>query len=96
MLPSRQALTCLEFRLTEWNRGYAALGSAADGTFLTERIPPGNYEVAAYAYGKESPENALLSGFRGPSHYALVTVEVPADGEVKADELVLKRGGAGK
>jgi hypothetical protein len=63
---------------------------------LTERIPPGTYEIAAYAYKPVNPKDGLSFGFSAPTLYAAVTITVPAEGEVKADDLVLKSSKAGK
>ena len=79
----------------QWATVYAALTPTEDGTFLTERIPPGTYELAAYAYKESTGEEALLSGFSAPSLYAAVTIKVPAEGEVKVDDLALKTSRAG-
>jgi hypothetical protein len=71
---------------------YAALTPAKDGTFLTERIPPGTYELAAYGSAPSTSKKGLYSGCSGPSFYAAVTIEVPAEGEVKVEDLVLNTG----
>lgn len=80
----------------EWATTYAALSPAKDGTFLTERIPPGIYELAAYAYEPAAGNDALLSGLSVPTYHAQLNIDVPASGELKVPDLVLKSGRVGK
>ena len=82
--------------LNEKNEVLASISPGGDGSFLTERIPPGTYELAAYAYQPLTGKEALYSGFSRPTLYAAVTIKVPAEGEVKVDDLALKSSRAGK
>ena len=69
---------------------YAALTPGEDGTFLTERIPPGRHQLVAYAYKQLTPEEMKRLGAIAPSYNAQITIDVPADGEVKVGDLDLK------
>ena len=80
----------------EWTTAYASQTAAADGTFLTERIAPGKYLLVAEAYTPLTPEQRFRSGSIRPSHRAEVTIDVPADGELKVDDLALKPGKEGE
>jgi hypothetical protein len=80
----------------EWPIDYASQTAAADGTFLTERIPPGKYFLTAEGYTPLSHEQGFRTGVQGPSHRVQITVDVPAKGEVMLPELALKSTEAGK
>ena len=80
----------------EWTTAYASQTAAADGTFLTERIAPGKYLLVAEAYTPLTPEQRFRTGLIRPSHRAQVTIDVPADGELKVDDLALKPGKEGE
>jgi hypothetical protein len=80
----------------EWTTAYASRTAAADGTFLTERIAPGRYLLVAEAYTPLTPEQRFRSGLIPPSHRAQVTIDVPADGELRVDDLALKPGKEGE
>ncbi len=80
----------------EWTTVYASQTAVADGTFLTERIAPGKYLLVADAYTPLKPEQRFQTGVIGPSYRAQITIDVPADGELKVDDLALKPIGAGK
>ena len=72
---------------------------AEDGTFLTERIAAGDIRAGGLSLPPSTGKEALLSGFGGvsaPSFYAAVTIKVPAEGEVKVDDLELKSSRGGK
>ena len=60
------------------------------GTFLTERIPPGTYQLLAYAFKPLTPEQMKRTGLTPPSFEAQVRIEVPLEGELAAGELALK------
>jgi beta-lactamase regulating signal transducer with metallopeptidase domain len=77
------------FNEHEWVTIYASHAAAADGTFLTERIAPGKYLLVADGYSPRTdpPESTRL---HVPSFHAQVTIEVPAEGELKAGDLALK------
>src|SRR6185503_631822 len=76
------------------NAVYATASPGGDGTFLTERIPPGTYQLQAYAYVPQTPERLRNTSPIVPSFQGQVKIEVPAEGEVKADDLALKPIGA--
>jgi hypothetical protein len=80
----------------QWNTVYAQAVPAADGAFLTERIPPGRHQLVAYAFRELAPEERKRSGAIAPSYQAQMTIEVPADGELNVDDLVLKSTRPGK
>ena len=46
----------------ELNAAYAAATPGEDGTFLTERIPPGTYQLVAYAFKPLTPEQQRRTG----------------------------------
>ncbi len=84
------------FNAHEWTTTYASQTAAADGTFLTERIAPGKYLLVADAYTPLTPEQRFRTGVIGPSHRAQITIDVPADGELKVGDLALKPTWTGK
>jgi hypothetical protein len=61
------------------------------GLFLTERIPPGTYEVHAEGYAPLAPEQERMSGIVRATLTAQSTVTVPASGVVPSLKLVLKK-----
>jgi hypothetical protein len=61
---------------------------------LTERVPPGTYQLQAYAYTPQTPERLKNTSPITPSFQGQVKVEVPAEGEVQADDIALKPIGA--
>ena len=61
------------------------------GLFLTERIPPGTYEVHAEGYAPLTPEQERRTGIVGPTLTAQATVTVPESGVVPSLKLELKR-----
>src|SRR5262249_31615864 len=71
----------------EWNPVYAALSPGEDGTFLTERIPPGTYQLQAHAFKPLTKEQMFRTGAIAPSYHAQVKIVVPAEGELKVDDL---------
>jgi hypothetical protein len=74
----------------EWTTTYASLAAAEDGTFLTERIPPGTYLIEAAAYVPLTQEQRFRTGIIAPSLRAQARIEVPAEGELTVPDLVLK------
>ena len=61
------------------------------GLFLTERIPPGTYEVHAEGYAPLTPEQERCTGIVGPTLTAQSTVTVPESGVVPSLKLKLKK-----
>jgi hypothetical protein len=61
------------------------------GLFLTERIPPGPYEVHAEGYAPLTPEQERRTGMVRPTLTAQSTVTVPASGVVPSLKLGLKK-----
>jgi hypothetical protein len=61
------------------------------GLFLTERIPPGTYEVHAEGYAPLTPEQERRTGIVGPTLTAQSTVTVPESGVVPSLKLELKK-----
>ena len=74
----------------EWKTVYASLSPGEDGTFLTERIPPGTYLLQAYAFRPLTEEQTYRTGPTPPSFQAQVRIEVPAEGELAAPVLALE------
>jgi hypothetical protein len=64
------------------------------GLFLTERIPPGTYEVHAEGYAALTPEQERSTGFVRPTLTAQATVAVPESGVVPSLKLGLKNSPA--
>ena len=50
----------------------------------------------AEAYTPLTPEQRFRSGLIAPSHRAQVTIDVPAEGELKVADLALKPGKEGE
>jgi hypothetical protein len=82
--------------VSEKSETYASLAPGEDGTFLTERVPPGTYQLLAYAYKPLTPEQMRNTSPIAPSYHAQVTIKVPASGELKAADLELKPIRSGK
>jgi hypothetical protein len=61
------------------------------GLFLTERIPPGTYEVHAEGYAPLTPELERRTGRVGPTLTAQSTVTIPESGVVPSLKLELKK-----
>jgi hypothetical protein len=61
------------------------------GLFLTERIPPGTYEVHAEGYAPLTPEQQGRTGIVRPTPTAQATVTVPESGAVPSLKLGLKK-----
>ena len=61
------------------------------GLFLTERIPPGTYEVHAEGYAPLTAEQERFTGIVGPTLTAQSTVTVPESGVVPSLKLKLKK-----
>jgi hypothetical protein len=64
------------------------------GLFLTERIPPGTYEVHAEGYAPLTPDQQRRSGIVGATLTARSTVSVPESGKVPSLKLELKKTAA--
>jgi hypothetical protein len=63
------------------------------GLFLTERIPPGTYEVHAEGYAPLTPEQERRTGIVRAMLTARATVKVPESGAVPSLKLELKKPG---
>jgi hypothetical protein len=61
------------------------------GLFLTERIPPGTYEVHAEGYAPLTPQQQRRTGIIGPTLTAQATVTIPESGKVPSLKLKLNR-----
>jgi hypothetical protein len=61
------------------------------GLFLTERIPPGTYEVHAEGYAPLTPEQERRTGLVRATLTAQSTVKVPESGVVPSLKLKLKK-----
>lgn len=61
------------------------------GLFLTERIPPGIYEVHAEGYAPLTPEQERRTGLIGPTLTAEATVTVPESGKIASLRLKLMK-----
>jgi hypothetical protein len=61
------------------------------GLFLTERIPPGTYEVHAEGYAPLTPDQERRTGFIRPTLTAQSTTTVPESGTVPSLKLALKK-----
>jgi hypothetical protein len=64
------------------------------GLFLTERIPPGTYEVHAEGYAPLTPEQERRTGLVGATLTAQATVKIPESGVVPSLKLELKKPAA--
>jgi hypothetical protein len=64
------------------------------GAFLTERIPPGTYEVYAEGYAPLTPEQERRTGIIGPTLTGQSTVTVPESGAVPFLKIELKQPSA--
>ncbi|MCA9061441.1 MAG: hypothetical protein KDA96_00200 [Planctomycetaceae bacterium] len=70
---------------------YSSQTTTDVGGFRTERIPPGKYRLVAEAYVPLTPEQMFRSGGILPTYRAEVTIDVPVEGEVKIDDLVMQQ-----
>jgi hypothetical protein len=61
------------------------------GLFLTERIPPGTYDVHAAGYAPLTPEQERRTGRIGPTLTVQTTVTIPESGEVPLIKLKLEK-----
>jgi len=61
------------------------------GLFLTERIPPGTFEVHAEGYAPMTPEQERRTGLAMPALTAQATVTVPESGVIPSLKLKLKK-----
>jgi hypothetical protein len=55
------------FDKREWTTTYASQTANADGSFLTERVPPGTYVLKADAYVPLTPEQQVRTAHRAPT-----------------------------
>ncbi|MBI3863122.1 MAG: hypothetical protein HY290_14625 [Planctomycetia bacterium] len=78
------------FDQRDWTTVYSAVSPGDDGTFLTERIPLGTYQLIAYAFKPLTPEQMRRTGAIAPSYEAQVQIKVPDHGELTVDDLPLK------
>ena len=64
----------------DWLIDYAGVAAAEDGSFSTERVPPGRYRVIAEGYVEPKPDGRI-GGRMGPGYTAEVEIEVLGSGE---------------
>ncbi len=69
---------------------FDGLALEGNGSFMTERIPPGKYKVIVKAYRQETPEEKSRSGIRLPKWIATADVEVPESGEPPKARLTMR------
>ncbi|NQT11184.1 MAG: biopolymer transporter ExbD [Planctomycetes bacterium] len=75
----------------EWKlRTFDGLSLQGNGSFQTERIPPGKYQVVVEAYKQETPEEMSLSGWRLPKWMGTADVDVPESGEPPKVRLMMR------
>ena len=75
---------------SKWKTEYSSQVAAEDGSYLTERIPPGRYLLQAKGYLPLTPEQRVRSGIIGPAMQAEMKIEVQETGEISAPELKLQ------
>jgi hypothetical protein len=80
----------------EWPVVYASQTAEKDGTFKTERVPPGTYVLSAEAYAPLSRDQRFRTGRILPSHRAEVKIDVPAAGEHVVPDLALQPNKSGE
>ena len=66
------------------------------GLFLTERIPPGTYELHAQGYAPLTQDQLRRTGLIGPTVSAQVTITIPETGTVPSVKLKLEKPGGNK
>ncbi len=74
----------------EWQTEFSSQVATEDGSYLTERIPPGRYLLRAKGYSPLTPEQRVRSGILGPAVQAELQIEVLETGEITAPELKLQ------
>ncbi len=66
----------------DWKlRTFDGLALEGNGSFKTERIPPGKYKVVVEAYKQETPGEMSLSGWRLPKWTGTADVDVVESGD---------------
>jgi hypothetical protein len=73
----------------DWPITYSSQVALADGSFITERIPPGKQLIIAEAYVPLTPEQRFRTGIIGPTYRAEIEVDVPESGELTVADLDL-------
>jgi beta-lactamase regulating signal transducer with metallopeptidase domain len=73
----------------DWETEYSSQVALGDGSFITERIPPGKQRITAEAYIPLTPEQRFRTGIIGPTYRAEVEVDVPESGELAVPNLEL-------
>jgi beta-lactamase regulating signal transducer with metallopeptidase domain len=76
----------------DWPTTYSSQVALGDGSFITERIPPGKQLIIAEAYVPLTPEQKFRTGVIGPRYRAEIEVDVPESGELTVPNLVLAAG----
>ena len=69
---------------------FDGLALEGNGTFKTERIPPGKYKVVVEAYRQETREEMSRSGWRLPKWTGTAEVDVPESGEPPKVRLMMR------
>jgi hypothetical protein len=73
-----------------WQVMHTSQAAAKDGTFLTEKILPGKYQLKVVAYTPPTREQQVRLGPIPASYHAAATIEVKDDGELIVPDLELK------
>ncbi len=69
---------------------FDGLALEGNGSFQTERIPPGKYKVVVEAYKQETPGEMSHSGWRLPKWTAAADVDVSKSGEPPKAHLIMR------
>ena len=78
-------------KLDDWKLPtFDGLALVGNGSFTTERIPPGKYKVVVEAYKQETPGEMSGSGWRLPKWTAAADVDVPETGEPPKVRLMMR------
>ena len=72
-----------------WPIVLASLTAKKDGTFRSERIPPGKYRLVAEAYRKLTPEEQFRTGWVSPAFRVGLEIDVPESGVLELGDLAL-------
>lgn len=72
---------------------FDATKTAPDGSFSTERLPPGDYTIAVQAYIPRPKDGPLYTGSRAPEYVGTAKVTVPAGGAPKPVTITLELPG---
>ena len=78
------------FEKHEWQTTHASQTTAADGSFVTERIAKGRYRLVASAYTPLTDTQRMSTGLVGPAFQVETTIDVPASGELAVPDLELR------